>query len=76
MFSVGAGEGLQCVEAWSPPPGPHLATRVPRTHVYQITRVSRPHVYQATRVQAHIKYRSGLGEVTHLLPISGCEVTR
>ena len=65
MFSVGAGEGLQCVEAWSPPPGPHLATRVSRTHVYQ-----------DTRVQAHIKYRSGLGEVTHLLLISGCEVTR
>ena len=65
MFSVGAGEGRQCVEAWSPPPGPHLATRVPG-HT----------CIQATRVQGHIKYRSGLGEVTHLLLISGCEVTR
>ena len=67
MFSVGAGEGRQCVEAWSPPPGPHLATRVSRPHVYQATRVPRPHV-----CRAHIKYRSGLGEVTHLLLISGC----
>ena len=61
MFNVGVEEGRQCVEAWSPPPGPHLATRV-----------SDHTCTQATRVQGHIKYRSGLGEVTHLLLISGC----
>ena len=66
MFNVGAGEGRQCVAAWSPMPGPHLATRVQecRTRVPGHTctghTCARPHVCRPTlntdqgEVRSHI----------------------